>query len=76
LSSHCLIVTLDLPFVMYNPPNTEFFSMISLPLATMPFSIDTFLATDVPACVQIYFDSFKNSHSLACWPRVHTIRAF
>jgi hypothetical protein len=42
----------------------------------MPFSIDRLLATDIPACVQIYFDSFQNSHSLACWPRVHTIRAF
>jgi hypothetical protein len=42
----------------------------------MPFSIDRLLATDVPACVQIYFDSFQNSHSLACWLRVHTIRAF
>jgi hypothetical protein len=42
----------------------------------MPFSIGTLLATGVPACVQIYFDSFQNSHSLARWPRVHTIRAF
>ena len=42
----------------------------------MPFAIQPLLATDVPACVQLYFDSFQNSHSLVCWPRVPAIRAF
>lgn len=42
----------------------------------MPFTVRRLLAEDVPACVQMYFDSFQNSHSLACWPRVPAIRAF
>jgi hypothetical protein len=42
----------------------------------MPFEIHPLIATDVPACVQMYFDSFQNSHSLVCWPRVPAIRAF
>lgn len=42
----------------------------------MPFTVQRLLAEDVPACVQMYFDSFQNSHSLACWPRVPAIRAF
>jgi hypothetical protein len=42
----------------------------------MPFVIQPLLAADVPACVQMYFDSFQNSHSLVCWPRVPAIRAF
>jgi hypothetical protein len=44
--------------------------------AVMLFSVQLLLAEDVPACVQMYFDSFQNSHSLACWPRVPAIRAF
>lgn len=42
----------------------------------MSFTIQPLVAGDVPTCVQIYFDSFQNSHSLACWPRVPAIRAF
>lgn len=42
----------------------------------MPFTVQRLLAEDVSACVQIYFDSFQNAHSLACWPRVPAIRAF
>lgn len=42
----------------------------------MPFTIQRLLVEDVPECVQMYFDSFQNSHSLACWPRVPAIRAF
>jgi len=42
----------------------------------MPFVTQPLLATDVPTCVQLYFDSFQNSHSLVCWPRVPAIRAF
>lgn len=42
----------------------------------MTFSIQPLLAEDVPECVQVYFDSFQNSHSLVCWPRVPAIRAF
>jgi hypothetical protein len=42
----------------------------------MPFLIQPLLAEDVPACVQMYFDSFQNAHSLACWPRVPAVRAF
>ena len=42
----------------------------------MPSVIQPLLAADVPACVQMYFDSFQNAHSLACWPRVPAIRAF
>jgi len=42
----------------------------------MPFTTQRLLVEDVPECVQMYFDSFQNSHSLACWPRVPAIRAF
>jgi hypothetical protein len=42
----------------------------------MTFLIQPLLASDVPACVQMYFDSFQNAHSLACWPRLPSVRAF
>jgi hypothetical protein len=42
----------------------------------MTLLIQHLLSGDVPACVQMYFDSFYDAHSLACWPRVSAVRAF
>ncbi|KAK5111432.1 hypothetical protein LTR62_004884 [Meristemomyces frigidus] len=35
----------------------------------MAFTLQPLEAKDVPTCVAIYFASFQNAHSLACWPR-------
>lgn len=41
-----------------------------------PFTLLPLAPTDAPACATIYFASFQNAHSLACWPRTPSIRAF
>ncbi|KAF2725221.1 acyl-CoA N-acyltransferase [Polychaeton citri CBS 116435] len=40
----------------------------------MSFTLLPLIKSDVPACVQIYFDAFQNPHSLACWPRIPSVR--
>ncbi|OQO13967.1 hypothetical protein B0A48_00842 [Cryoendolithus antarcticus] len=40
------------------------------------FELLPLTAEDAPRCVDIYFAAFQNPHSLACWPRVPSIRAF
>ncbi|KAK6440041.1 hypothetical protein LTR95_003740 [Oleoguttula sp. CCFEE 5521] len=40
------------------------------------FELLPLTAADAPRCVDIYFAAFQNPHSLACWPRVPSIRAF
>jgi len=38
------------------------------------FTLVTLQPSDVPVCVSIYFASFQNAHSLACWPRIPSVR--
>jgi hypothetical protein len=73
LSLFCITNSPLLPSTQH--PNHFFSKTLQRP-AVMPFTVQRLLAEDVPACVQMYFDSFQNSHSLACWPRVPAIRAF
>ncbi|OQO15241.1 hypothetical protein B0A48_00624 [Cryoendolithus antarcticus] len=40
------------------------------------FKLLPLTAEDAHRCVDIYFAAFQNPHSLACWPRVPSIRAF
>ncbi|KAK6435354.1 hypothetical protein LTR95_008455 [Oleoguttula sp. CCFEE 5521] len=40
------------------------------------FKLLPLTAEDAPRCVDIYFAAFQNPHSLACWPRVPSIRTF
>ncbi len=40
----------------------------------MSFDLQPLTAADVPNCVTIYFNAFQNPHSLACWPRVASVR--
>lgn len=40
----------------------------------MPLHLQPLQPSDIPSCVQIYFLSFQNPHSLACWPRVPSVR--
>lgn len=42
----------------------------------MAFEIQPLAESDISRCVDIYFAAFQNAHSLACWPRVPSIRAF
>ncbi len=41
---------------------------------TMPFTLHPLTSSDVPRCVDIYFSSFQNPHSIGCWPRVASVR--
>ncbi|KAI6793500.1 hypothetical protein KC367_g7363 [Hortaea werneckii] len=40
----------------------------------MPLHLQPLEPSDIPACVEIYFRAFQNPHSLACWPRVPSVR--
>lgn len=42
----------------------------------MPFQLLPLTPEDASRCATIYFASFQNPHSLACWPRVPSVRAF
>ncbi|RMX77828.1 hypothetical protein D0869_09574 [Hortaea werneckii] len=40
----------------------------------MPLQLQPLQPSDIPSCIQIYFHSFQNPHSLACWPRIPSVR--
>ncbi|KAI6860843.1 hypothetical protein KC338_g6799 [Hortaea werneckii] len=40
----------------------------------MPLQLHPLQPSDIPSCVEIYFLAFQNPHSLACWPRVPSVR--
>lgn len=42
----------------------------------MAFNVLPLQEQDIPRCVDIYFTSFQNPHSLGCWPRVPGVRAW
>ncbi|GIZ48000.1 hypothetical protein CKM354_001107500 [Cercospora kikuchii] len=42
----------------------------------MSITLQPLQECDVQTCVTIYFSAFQNPHSLACWPRVPSIRAW
>lgn len=40
----------------------------------MPFEILPIDPKDAPRLITIYFAAFQNAHSLACWPRIPSVR--
>lgn len=42
----------------------------------MAFTLLPLTRADIPACITIYFSAFQNPHSLGCWPRTLSIRAW
>lgn len=40
------------------------------------FTLHPLTHPDIPTCTTLYFAAFRNPHSLACWPRVPSIRAW
>lgn len=46
-----------------------------LPLP-MAFALLPLQESDIPRCVTIYFAAFQNPHSLGCWPRTPSVRAW
>jgi len=45
-------------------------------MQTMAFDLQPLQLEDASRCTSIYFAAFQNPHSLACWPRIPSIRAF
>lgn len=50
--------------------------MASTMTSNRKFTLVPLTAEDASACATIYFSSFQNAHSLACWPRTPSIRSF
>lgn len=46
------------------------------PTRVIPFRLEPLEPQDAPTCATIYFASFQNPHSLACWPRTPSIHTF
>lgn len=42
----------------------------------MAFDLTPLEEEDATRCVSIYFAAFQNPHSLACWPRTPSVRAW
>ena len=42
----------------------------------MAFNLERLEHEDAERCVTIYFAAFQNPHSLACWPRIPSVRAW
>lgn len=42
----------------------------------MEFELQPLQRNDIERCVDIYFAAFQNPHSLACWPRIPSVRSF
>ena len=45
-------------------------------MAQSQFTLRPLTAPDIPVCASIYFSSFQNPHSLACWPRTPAVRGW
>ena len=42
----------------------------------MAFELKPLEHADASRCIEIYFLAFQNPHSLACWPRIPSVRAW